>query len=135
MLNSDLSADSAPRETPPPLVVGKNPCRRDVYRGKIHSNEKRRKRRHTVQCIIQTASVSSVHPPLNTIPLHVWPIQMCSVKDVDHFAVDFMVFRCLPAGGYVVVTGPLDEKTQVPIATPRVKHAVDFPFLSFLDNH
>jgi hypothetical protein len=45
------------------------------------------------------------------------------------------VFRRLPPGADVVVTGPLDEVMQLPIALPGVEYAVDFLFLPFLDYH
>jgi hypothetical protein len=47
----------------------------------------------------------------------------------------FKAFRQRPAGVYVVVTGPLDELMQLPIAPPGVEYAVDFPFHGFLDYH
>jgi len=45
----------------------------------------------------------------------------------------FKVSHWLPAGEYVVVTGPLDEIMQLLILPPRVEYAVDYPFLRFVD--
>jgi len=71
----------------------------------------------------------------DSIPLLPWPVQMLLVRIVNQISGIFQVFRRLPAGAYVVVTGLLDEIMQLPIAPPGVEYAVDFPFLCFLDNH
>jgi hypothetical protein len=71
-------------------------------------------------------------PPLpNSIPLLRWQIQTLSVKLIKQISGVLKVFRRLPAGAYVVVTGRLDEIMHLPIAPPRVKYAVAFPFLCF----
>jgi hypothetical protein len=70
--------------------------------------------------------------PNSILPL-LWPIKTFSVKLGNPRLGVFKVFCWLPTGGYVVITGPLDEIMQLPITLPRVEYDVDFPFLCFFD--
>jgi len=106
-----------------------------IYTGpnQIKREEKEMKKQSTMKCpncfrVLRTSSPDS-------IPLLPWPIRSLSVKLVNQISGVFKVFRRFPAGAYVVITGPLDEIMQLPIAPPRVEYVVDFPFLCFLDYH
>jgi hypothetical protein len=111
------------KPVPTPFIPGQDPIK-----------EKRMKKQEYNRNV-QTASVSSVPPSPDSIPLLRWPIRTLSVKLVNQISGIFQVLRRFPARSYVVVTGPLDEIMQLPIEPPRVEYAVDFPFLCFLDYH
>lgn len=116
------------------LVAKPMPMPFILYWDPIHSEENRMKKEEH-QWNIQTASVSSIPPPLHPIHVLPWPIRMHSVKLVNQISGIYLVLRWFLAHAYVVVTSPLDEVTQLPIVPSRVEYVVDFSFLFFLDYH
>jgi len=129
-----FSADLTHGETPPPLVAGETNI--DViYTGpKLNRNSSEGNENKVLQNV-QTLSVSFAPAPSNSLTLLLWLIRMLLVKLVNQLVGVFKVISQFSVLVYVVVTGPLDEIMQLPIALHRVEYAVNIPFLCFLDYH
>jgi len=88
-----------------------------------------------VQWNVQTSSVFSVPPPLDSIPLLLYLIRTLVAKLVKQIKAKLKGLCRFPVCAYAVVTSPLDEIMLLPIVSPTVKYAVDFLFLCFLYDH
>jgi hypothetical protein len=100
------------------IVPGRNPIKREEMQIKQQRSMK------GPNCVrVLCTSVP------DSIPLIQQLIQTLWVKVVNQVSGVLQVFRRLPTGAYVVVTGPLDEILQLPIAKPGVEYVVDIPFL------